>query len=193
MNKVHTLLAILTFFLLTTTGFAKPRLGIETGLNIANNTSSSNSVSAWGNEYSYNGYLIGPTVEFKLPNSLFYLDVAGLYSKKGIAFANYGSASVSYFEIPVNFKYKMGSPKILAAYLYAGPYVGWGLSNTYDARYKTFDFEKTDFGLNAGFGLQMLNNLQLGANYGRGFGNNNLANKFSYKNQLWSITFTYYL
>jgi hypothetical protein len=193
MKKVRLLLTALVLLSATINGMAKPRLGIETGLNIANNTSSSNSVSAWGNEYSYNGYLIGPTVEFKLPQSSFYLDVAGLYSKKGIAFKNYGTATVSYFEVPVNFKYKMGSPNILATYLYAGPYVGWGLSDSYDSRFKTFDAEKTDFGINAGFGFQMLNNFQLGLNYGRGFGNNTLNNKFSYKNQLWSVTFTYYL
>jgi hypothetical protein len=182
---------------------AQIRFGIKAGLNTGSNIADAASdPSVLSNEANYNGFLIGPTAEFPIPLTGAAIDLSALYSQKGIAFKDFGKASVSYLDIPVNFKYKFGSPKILALYLAAGPYVSYAFSGKFsNAEFSNIDYKKLDVGANAGFGVQLLNNIQVGANYSFGLAKNVAQvstdgvnfNNVDYKNGLWSITLTYFL
>jgi len=182
---------------------AQTRFGIRAGLNMSGDIAhAADEPSILSSEKNYNGFLIGPTAEFQIPMTGAAIDLSALFSQKGIAFKDFGKASVSYLEVPVNFKYKIGSPKILAIYAAAGPYVSYAFSGkfTKDA-FSDIDYKKLDVGANAGLGVQLLNNIQIGANYSFGLAKNVAQisadgvsyNNVDYKNGLWSLTLTYFI
>lgn len=203
MRKSSVLIVLLILATWSVQSFAQTRFGIKAGLNMTGKIAdAADDPSILSNEDSYNGFLIGPTVEFKLPASCTSIDLSALFTQKGIAFKDFGKASVSYIEVPVNFKYKIGNPKLLAVYAAAGPYVSYAFSGKFTSdQFSDIDYKKLDVGANAGFGVDLLNNFQIGANYSFGLSKNVAQistdgvdfNKVDYKNGLWSITLTYFI
>lgn len=180
---------------------AQTRFGIKAGLNLASNSVSDlSSNGTLLQKDSYNGFLIGPTMEVMAPLGHWGLDLSVLYSQKGVSFKDFGKATVSYIDIPLNLKYKYGIPRLASLYATAGPYVSYGFPGKLTDHISAIDINKLDVGGNVGLGIEFLR-FQVGANYGFGFSKNVLEiqqeglpiSEINYKNGLWSITATYFL
>lgn len=157
---------IITFLLLCTmfTAQAQLRFGIKAGLNLTN--------LSWDREIellsksNFTGFQIGPMLEYTKPEVGFGFDASILYCQR----TDNGDDNITIknIEFPFNLKYKFNI-LILKAYLSAGPYANFkfgdsfkGLPERIAVQYK----EKTfGAGLNFGFGVELLNFLQVGANY----------------------------
>lgn len=201
MKKLINLFFCLMLLSMTMPSQAQIRLGVKTGLNLASNAVSNlNADGTILQKESYNGFMIGPTLEAMIPVSGLGLDLSILYSQKGVAFKDFGKATISYIDVPLNLKYKYGIPKLACLYATAGPYVSYGFPGKVTDQIKSIDINKLDAGGNVGFGVEILGKLQVGANYGFGFSKNVVTiqqegldpSEIDYKNGLWSLTATYF-
>lgn len=178
---------------------AQMKFGIKAGLNLSSNSLSNvTDPSQKLQKESYNGFLVGPTVEAMFPFIGWGLDLSLLYSQKGIAFQDFGNASISYIDVPLNLKYKLGIPKLIGIYATAGPYISYAFADKITGdKLKALDINKFDLGANIGLGVELLNKLQVGATYSVGFMKNEVqsldaATKISYRNGVMSLTATYF-
>ena len=186
-------LILLAFVAVMASAFAIPgnaqlKFGVKGGVNIAS-VSFSNDVIDPSN---VTGFQVGPMIEAMLPVAGFGFDAAVLYSQKGLEFEN-ESMKTDFIEVPVNLKLKLGVP-VAKLYLAAGPYVGFRVGgdkiwNVIDNQIEAKSFSA---GLNFGGGVEVLNHLQVGLNYGLGLTNNYGLEKASLdgegKARTWSIT-----
>ena len=167
---------------------AQLKFGVKGGVNIASVHFSNDVVDP----SNVTGFQIGPMMEVMIPVAGFGFDAAVLYSQKGLELNN-ESMKTDYIDVPVNLKWKAGLP-IAKVYLSAGPYVGFRIGgdkiwNVIDSQIEAKSFSA---GLNFGGGVEVLNHLQVGLNYGLGLTNNYGVEKVSLngdgKNRTWSIT-----
>jgi opacity protein-like surface antigen len=130
------------------------------------------------------GFLAGGVLEYSFSSSfalqpeLLYVNNGGKYKVEG--------ANASYIfhnlQLPVNLKYKTGSDN-LKFYATAGPYLGYILSAKVKGKDESVSltvdvgeaFKKFDFGIGAGFGIEISNKYTVGVGYKYGLANlNNL-------------------
>jgi hypothetical protein len=203
MNKKIGLLIIMLSLGLFTTVSAQIKFGAKVGLNMASSSLLDlNNVGNNLNSANYNGLMIGPTMEVSLFGMGF--DASLLYSQKGIAIKDFGSASISYLEMPINFKYKLGIPKLIGVYATAGPYFSYAFSDKLSSTLiKSIDKSGIEVGASVGAGVELFSKLQVGAVYSVGFNKNTveLANPINaaatlgtvdYRNGILSLTATYF-
>ncbi len=200
MKKLIYLFVALAISLTALPAKAQTKLGVKAGLNLVSNAlDAAKDPGIIENKDSYNGFMIGPTLEAMIPLSPIGIDLSVLFSQKGVAFKDFGKATISYLEVPLNLKYKIGIPKLASVYAAAGPYVSYGFPGKLTDQIKSIDINKLDVGGNVGLGVEVLSKLQVGANYSFGFSKNvveiqqgiNLS-EINYKNGLWSLTATYF-
>lgn len=172
---------------------AQAKFGIKGGANISKVSISKDVLNA-GNVTGFN---IGPMMEFTLPLVGVGMDAALLYSQKGVESLG-ESMKTSYLDVPVNLKWKFGIP-LVKLYLAAGPYVSfriggdrfWKIPSQVGDQLKAKNFGA---GLNFGAGVELINHLQVGFNYGLGLTNDyealNLRDSFegNGKSRGWSIS-----
>lgn len=102
----------------------------------------------------------------------------------------------NYFEIPVNLKWVIAPPLIgqfVKPFFTTGPDFSFLLSKTHDGDY--WRNRSFDLAWNFGFGLQIVNKVQLAASYGVGLKNSGSGNEALYgknavdgKNRFWTLT-----
>lgn len=183
MKKIALFLIVLGALASAPSANAQIRFGVKGGLNMVSHSLSGVN---YGSKDSYNGFMIGPTLEAMFGP----LGVEGslLYSQKGISLNNL-DASINYLEIPVNLKMKFGIPMV-KVYGYAGPYLSYGFVGDVSNLLKV-NISKWDVGGNVGAGVEVFNFLQVGVNYGFGFAKNKITInnvESSYKNGVFSVT-----
>lgn len=201
-KKIGLLFCVLSIGLFTTVN-AQIKFGAKVGLNMA--SASALDLGNFGNNLNadnYNGLMIGPTMEVSLFGLGF--DASLLYSQKGIAIKDFGSASISYLEVPINFKYKLGIPKLVGVYATAGPYFSYAFSDKISSSLITrVDKKKIEVGASVGAGVEVFSKLQVGAVYSIGFNKNVVeifepntliasSQKIDYRNGVLSLTATYF-
>lgn len=176
---------------------AQIKLGLTAGLNMANEgTSVSGNLASFTDKGSLKGLTVGPTVEAMVPIIGIGAEASALYSRKGSNFKydismpeDYnislsGYRSISYIDVPLNLKYKMGIG-IVNLFVTGGWYWSFALGGkvvvdnavdnttnevipelikktnmSFSKSYNSFD---TGFGF--GGGVELLKKIQLSVNY----------------------------
>ncbi len=130
------------------------------------------------------------------------VDVITGYDKENNAniVAKNESKGRDYIEVPINFKWKIGLPivgKFVSPYLFTGPSFAFLTSKkAITDAYKNKSF---DMSWNFGFGVQLINKIQVGASYGIGLTKAAQATidddikpvNIEGKNRYWTITAAY--
>lgn len=158
--KKNFLLILGVLILSVCTAQAQFRYGLKAGLNIANASFSKDVVDP----DNFTGFQVGPIIEFTMPVVGIGLDAALLYSQQGFKVKEADkdkTYKTNTLDIPVNLKYKFNLV-VMGAYLTAGPYVSFNLSDNFKNQYDSKSFGA---GLNFGLGVELLSHLQVGANY----------------------------
>ncbi|MCC8145394.1 MAG: PorT family protein [Bacteroidales bacterium] len=140
------------------TAQAQFKYGLKAGVNIASASFDSDVFD----KSNMTGFQVGPIIEFTVPILGIGLDAAALYSQQGFKVKDLDETYRTHtIDIPVNFKYKF-SLVVMGAYLTAGPYASFNLSDNLKNQYESKSFGA---GLNFGLGIELLSRLQVGANY----------------------------
>lgn len=150
------------------------------------------------------GFTAGAMAEFTIPVVGISFDVSLMYTRMNSKMYYDGSttdvpamksSSKDFFQIPVNFKYKIGLPivgKIITPYIYTGPDFAFLLGHS-DA------FKHFQAAWDLGIGVELVRHLQIGAGYSWGINNiakkvtgwENIDGDFKTKNNYWTITAAY--
>jgi hypothetical protein len=169
---------------------AQVKFGVKGGVNIASVHFSDDVIDP----NNVTGYHIGPMIEAMIPVTGLGIDVAVLYSQKGLEFED-ESMKTDYIDVPVNLKWKTGV-SVAKLYVAAGPYLSFraGGDKKWDLIESQIEAKSFGAGVNLGAGVELLNHLQVGVNYGIGLTDNYSVNKVGLddlndgKNRTWSIT-----
>lgn len=196
MKKILGFVLVALMILVAAPAQSQIRFGVKGGVNISSVHFNSDILKA----DNVTGFQIGPMIETTLPLLGTGLDLAVLYSQKGMDIkSGSGTKSIKndYIDIPLNLKWKFGLP-ILKVFLAAGPYVGFrvGGDKVWDVPGSIVDQVKAknfSAGLNFGAGVELIKHLQVGVNYGLGLTDNYSVvredlSKSNGKNRGWSIT-----
>ncbi|MDR0832911.1 MAG: PorT family protein [Candidatus Symbiothrix sp.] len=166
------------------------KFGVTAGLNFSN----------WSGDVKdakmKTGFQAGVVADFALTES-FSIAPELLFAQRGTKFEAGDESStytLNYLQLPINALYKFSIADDSKLFIFAGPYVGYGLSGTvkekFDGESDSGDIKfgsgdgklnPLDFGINAGVGYQYTK-FFIKAQYGLGFGNLSNSSKESIKN-----------
>ena len=191
---------------------AQIKFGVRGGVNIANTKLDQALLERVFDVKNITGFQLGPTMEAMIPVLGVGADIGLLYSQRGFKLDNKingenGNARIGYIDVPLNLKWKP-SLGFVKFYVAAGPYVSVKISQNMDlsgiieneALSDMFNIKSKTFsaGLNFGGGIELLQHLQVGFNYGLGltddYKNNgiNFSDIFRPKSSTWSVVAAYY-
>ena len=194
MKRVKYLLVIAVLFSVSAVN-AQLRFGAKGGLNIAKAEFNKDAFRS----DNVTGFHVGPTIEAMFGKGGLGFDAALLYSQKGF-YSDDETVRISYLEVPVNLKFKLGMP-LINPYVAAGPYVGfrvsgdepWNVGIKEQIKAKSFGA-----GLNFSVGAELFDKLQLGLNYSWGLTDNyetfdaNDADSYKGKAHTWSVSAVFF-
>ena len=173
--------------------------GIKGGMNIASMNFSSSGFDV--SPKSIIGVHIGPVVEFKLQESL-YFNSGLLYSLKGFKMESEGesaSTNLNYLEIPLNLAYKFPASETSNFFVQAGPYLAYALSGkakygneSENINFKEDGLKRIDLGVGIGLGFE-LGPLVPSVSYQLGLSNLNddSSSDMKAKNKVFQISVAY--
>ena len=183
MKKITCMAIMAVALLLATPAQAQFSWGIKGGVNLVNNDLSAlkgmNKEQVM-NKDSYTGFFIGPKAELRIPLLGFGVEVAALYSQKGMEFSEGEIFKQNSFQIPLNLKYAFGLGNIANVFIAAGPEFGFNvgettkvfnniklneINNQTTGNVQAYVLEKSTLSINVGVGATLLNHLQVGINY----------------------------
>ncbi len=144
--------------------------GIRGGVNYGSNDITKLTEESVSSIDNYTGYFIGPMAEVQIPIIGIGIDVAALYSQKGIELPDTTKMKNQSISIPLLLKYSLGLGNFAAVYFAAGPQLDFrigDLKTTYKDgnEVKDFAFEKSSWSINIGAGVKLINHIQAGINY----------------------------
>lgn len=173
MKKILTLLAVAVALLTTVPAQAQVKFGLKGGVNVTNMSFSSDVLDATNRA----GFFIGPTVKFTLPIVGLGVDASALYDQReGKAKISSDKAEVEsdntikqqQVVIPINLRYGVGLGSTASVFFFAGPQFGFNVGDKTQTLYDQvadWRLKSSNFSVNVGAGLMLLNHLQLSANY----------------------------
>ena len=144
--------------------------GLRGGLNLVNNDITQFSEDAAKNKDTYTGFFCGPMAELQIPVIGIGVDVAALYSQKGVELPDTSTMKNQSLSIPLSLKYSLGLGNFASVYFAAGPQLDFrigDLNQTFDdgEDVKEFALEKSTWSINVGAGVKLINHIQAGINY----------------------------
>ena len=144
--------------------------GLRGGLNLVNNDITQFSEDAAKNKDTYTGFFFGPMAELQIPVIGIGVDVAALYSQKGVELPDTSTMKNQSLSIPLSLKYSLGLGNFASVYFAAGPQLDFrigDLNQTFDdgEDVKEFAMEKSTWSINIGAGVKLINHIQAGINY----------------------------
>lgn len=170
MKKILSLVFLVAAMMFATSANAQVKFGLKGGLNVTSMSFSEDVFDA----SNKTGFFVGPMVKVTVPIVGLSFDAAALYDQKE-ADVKYnidgelGKTTVRQksINIPVNVRYGFGLSSLANAFLFAGPQ--WGI-NVGDKNFKwnetsSYSLKKSNFSVNVGVGVTLLNHLQISANY----------------------------
>lgn len=171
MKKVLSIVFLVAAMLFAANANAQIKFGLKGGLNVTSMSFSEEVFDA----SNKTGFFVGPMVKVTVPIVGLSFDAAALYDQKE-ADVKYtgtegelGKVNVKQqsINIPVNVRYGFGLSSLANIFLFAGPQ--WGI-NVGDKNFKwnessSYSLKKSNFSVNVGAGLTLLNHLQVSANY----------------------------
>lgn len=166
MKKIFTLaVAIVATVCLAVPAQAQFKFGLKGGLNITDMSFSSDVFESSNRA----GFFIGPTVMFKVPILGFGIDAAALYDQRSAELKDADKKiKQQAINIPINLRYDIGLGNLAAVYFAAGPQFGFNIGDKHqtiiedEAEWK---LKTSNFSVNLGAGVMLLNHLQVGFNY----------------------------
>lgn len=168
MKKAISLIILSIGLLISTSASAQDvKFGIKGGLNVTDMRLSTDLFS----ETNRMGGFIGPTVKFTLPIVGLGVDVSALYDFREAKLKDPSkqekAVKQQQIAIPVNFRYSIGLGSMANAFLFAGPQ--WGINiGEKDFRWtkgSSYSLKNSNFSVNAGLGITLMNHLQISADY----------------------------
>lgn len=168
MKKV-VLLTLLTLglFVSTSANAQGVKFGVKGGLNVTDMHLDSKLL----NNSNCVGGFIGPTVKFTLPIIGLGVDASAIYDFREAKVTDLANQEKSVrqeqISIPVNARYSIGLGSTASAFLFAGPQ--WSI-NIGDKDFEwtkgsSYSFKDSNFSVNAGLGITLMDHLQISANY----------------------------
>ena len=144
--------------------------GLRGGLNLVNNDITKFSEDAAKSKDSYTGFFFGPMAELQIPIIGIGVDVAALYSQKGVELPDTSTMKNQSLSIPLSLKYSLGLGNFAAVYFAAGPEFDYKIGDL-DCKFqdgndvKEFALEQSTWSINVGAGVKLINHIQAGVNY----------------------------
>lgn len=171
MKKVLSIVFLVAAMLFAANANAQIKFGLKGGLNVTSMSFSEEVFDA----SNKTGFFVGPMVKVTVPIVGLSFDAAALYDQKE-ADVKYtgtegelGKVNVKQqsINIPVNVRYGFGLSSLANIFLFAGPQ--WGI-NVGNKNFKwnessSYSLKKSNFSVNVGVGVTLLNHLQVSANY----------------------------
>ena len=157
----------LGLFVSTSANAQGVKFGVKGGLNVTDMHLDSKLL----NNSNCVGGFIGPTVKFTLPIIGFGVDASALYDYREAKVTDLANQEKSVkqeqISIPVNARYSIGLGSTASAFLFAGPQ--WSI-NIGDKDFEwtkgsSYSFKDSNFSVNAGLGITLMDHLQISANY----------------------------
>ena len=170
MKKVLSIVFMVAAMLFASNANAQIKFGLKGGLNVTSMSFSEEVFDA----SNKTGFFVGPMVKVTVPIVGLSFDAAALYDQKEAdvkyaAEGELGKVNVKQqsINIPVNVRYGFGLSSLANIFLFAGPQ--WGI-NVGDKNFKwnessSYSLKKSNFSVNVGAGVTLLNHLQVSANY----------------------------
>jgi hypothetical protein len=148
-------------FLFVTTSFAQVKVGVTAGLNFSDNFHKGNDNITSSNK-TKTGFRVGIVTDFSINDNLSVIPE--------LLFSQLGSKNLesflrlNYLQLPVNAAYKFDVKNKSKLLIFAGPYIGYGLSvklkkeegDFLDVKFGSGEdnYKPFDFGINTGIGFQ---------------------------------------
>jgi len=170
MKKVLSIVFLVAAMLFAANANAQIKFGLKGGLNVTSMSFSEEVFDA----SNKTGFFVGPMVKVTVPIVGLSFDAAALYDQKEAdvkyaAEGELGKVNVKQqsVNIPVNVRYGFGLSSLANIFLFAGPQ--WGI-NVGNKNFKwnessSYSLKKSNFSVNVGAGVTLLNHLQVSANY----------------------------
>ena len=200
MKKIVSALAFVLLFMIASPVVAQFKFGLKGGLNITEMSLSSNIAKS----SNHSGWFIGPTVKITVPIIGFGIDASALYDQRDTKIEGI-SCTQKNLNVPINLRYTVGMSSLASIYFAAGPQFGFNLGHKwYDISSQDvndYELKKSNFSVNVGAGIMLLNHLEIGANYNLVCGKTgdvSIENtvdqiiKKSNRTNAWQISATYY-
>ncbi len=196
MKKVYMFLVVLALMFVSEAK-AQINFGIKGGLNVTD-MSLSNDVLKSSNR---TGFYIGPTVKFTLPVVGLGIDASALYDHRSAKVEAPEGESETFKQqqiaIPINLRYGFGLGDLASLFIFAGPQFGFNVGGDIDEI--NWEWKKSNFSVNVGLGLMLVNHLQVNANYNIACGKTGeikvadaVEEAFDGKFNSWQIGLAYY-
>lgn len=216
MKKLSAILVLLLAAVAVVPANAQIRFGVKIGANVNDSEFDLKNVDLTNT--SLVNFTGGASLEWMVAMG-FGFDVSALYTAKGTQYTigdnivdsaiegvKSGSLknTVHYIEVPVNIKYKLEIPaieKIIAPYVFAGPSFAFKVGETIKfGDGATGDKvevvnENVDYAINVGLGVEIIEKLQVSAQYGWGIGTASSLKSTNFEEQwgkaksgAWTIT-----
>lgn len=170
MKKVLSIVFLVAAMLFAANANAQIKFGLKGGLNVTSMSFSEEVFDA----SNKTGFFVGPMVKVTVPIVGLSFDAAALYDQKEAdvkyaAEGELGKVNVKQqsINIPVNVRYGFGLSSLANIFLFAGPQLGINVGNK---NFKwnessSYSLKKSNFSVNVGAGVTLLNHLQVSANY----------------------------
>ncbi|PIF02443.1 MAG: hypothetical protein CR965_00885 [Paludibacter sp.] len=200
--KKNSLLLVALLFSFTT---AFSQLGIRVGVNMANQIKhfgKDDLKKSFSND-NLTGFQVGLIYSMNRSSGLGF-EVGALLAQKGGMFdiddsssaidnAIEGYKEINYFEVPLNLKYKMNIIDPVSVFGVAGLYGGFAITEVSKVKTKIDDLKKSrdfddfadriDYGFNLGFGVELIEKIQIAFNWSQALQKKNPDKKFFKKMQ----------
>lgn len=167
MKKFFTLSLLVLALAAVQPASAQVKFGLKAGLNVTDMKLSEDVFDASNKA----GWFIGPTVKFSLPIVGLGIDASALYDYRSAEVDNgtgeKEKVKQQQIAIPVNLRYGVGLGSAASGFIFAGPQ--WGI-NIGDKNFdwttdSSYSLKKSNFSINVGLGVSLLQHLQVTANY----------------------------
>lgn len=171
MKKLFLALTLLLTFAWATPASAELKFGVVGGLNLSKMSFSGGDKGLLSSDNRC-GWYIGPKAQFTLPLIGLGLDASIQYSQRRLNSSEYefsDSQTYKSIEVPINVRYTIGLSSLVSIYGATCPQFGF---NCDKSLFRDMDISVKDANVtwNVGFGLTLLNHLQVGAGYNFGIG-----------------------
>lgn len=194
----------LGLFVSTSANAQGVKLGVKGGLNVTDMSFDSELL----NKSNCVGGFVGPTIKFTLPIIGLGIDASALYDFREAKITDRANQEKSVkqeqLSIPVNARYSIGLGSTASAFLFAGPQ--WSI-NIGDKDFEwtkgsSYSFKDSNFSVNAGLGITLMDHLQISANYNIAMGKTadikarevltDLPEKIKSRTNSWQIAVAYF-
>lgn len=161
------------------TAMSQIRFGLKAGVNINSLHFNKNIGQDIFSSENRAGFAGGIMMEFNLPIVGLGLDASAMYSHRSDDLGYYTENSTlkrDYFTFPINLKYKLSLPvlgNVVKPFATTGPEFSFLINDNFKKfnLSTTFDGKKMSTAWNVGFGIEIMNKVQLHANYSIGLTN----------------------